>query len=125
MIVRIIYPIRDISFLNSYNKRLLESAYGSNWKGSLSAYWDDEIQEWQKHKGVIYPDVNINLENDKLYWDDRGEENERAYFWDDREKFEKAYASLFENLKGKNVLRYASLSVNGKKVHYWSIEGQT
>lgn len=41
MIVRIIYPIRDISFLNSYNKRLLESAYGSNWKGSLSAYWDD------------------------------------------------------------------------------------
>lgn len=38
----------------------------------------------------------------------------------DREKLEKAYYSLFEYLKGKNILRWASLSVNGKRVHYWS-----
>ena len=91
------------------NKRLLESAYGSVWKGNLSAYWDDEIEEWREHKGVIYPQVNINLENEKLKWDDR-------------EKFEKAYYSLFENLKEKNILRWASLRVNGKKVHDWSDE---
>ena len=104
------------------NKRLLESAYGSEWKGYLSAYWDDEIKEWSKHKGVIFPDVNINLENEELYWDDRGEEFEKAYFWDDRVKFEKAYYSLFEYLKGRNILRWASLKVNDKRVHEWSNE---
>lgn len=93
------------------NKRLLESAYGSAWKGFLSAYWKDEIEEWQEHKGMIFPTVNINLENEKLCWDDR-------------EEFKKAYYSLFENLKGKNILRSSTLKINGKKVHDWSDDEQ-
>lgn len=94
------------------NKKLLESAYGSEWKGSLSAYWYDEIKEWREHKGEIFAEVNINLENIKL-------------FWDDKEEFENAYYSLFENLKGKNILRSAALKVNGKEVHHWSNDIQT
>lgn len=94
------------------NKRLLESAYGSEWKGSLYAYWDDEIKEWREHKGEIFAEVNINLENIKV-------------FWDDKEEFEKTYYSLFQNLKEKNILRSATLKINGKEEHHWSNDMQT
>lgn len=91
------------------NKALLESGYGSSWKGFLYADWDDKKTEWREHNGHIYPLVNIELKN-------------RLCYFDDRDEFERAYYVLFEELKNKNVLRCASLKINGKMCHNWESE---
>ncbi len=86
------------------NKRLLISSYGKKWKGHLYANWYDEKPEWCAHRGMIYPMVNIQLDN---------------LSFDDHEVFEKRFYELFEHLKGLKLISYAILNVNHKRKFMW------
>ena len=74
------------------NKKLLISSYGEKWKGHLYANWHDEKPEWCAHRGMIYPMVNIQLDN---------------LSFDDHEVFEKRFYELFDHLKELKLISYA------------------
>ena len=86
------------------NKRLLISSHGEQWKGHLYADWYDEKPEWCEHRGMIYPILNIQLDD---------------LSFDDFEAYEKRFYELFEHLKGLHLISYAILNVNHKRTFMW------
>ena len=88
------------------SKNLMKSVYGGKWKGFLEGCWYDKKPDWYNCHGMIFLDTD--------------DEKYNSMFFDDFEEFEKAYYSIFEELKSKNIIRSASLKVNNKKVHQWN-----
>lgn len=86
------------------NKSLLCSCYEEKWKGFLLADWYDEKPEWLENHGVIMPNLNIKLDNLRF---------------DNYTDFEKRFYELFEHLKGLNLIGYAILNVNRKRIFIW------
>ena len=90
---------------NHDNKNILKSVHGENWKGFLHAEWNEKKYEWQKYKGWVCADVNYPCEN---------------IYSDDRQEVIDGYYSLFNKLKQLEVIRHATLRINGKLIHEWN-----
>ena len=100
-------PCEDAEPSPEVNRRLLISAHGKHWRGCLYADWKNPKPDYLEHKGYIEPLVNV--EYDRLEFDDYN-------------AFEARYFEIFEELKGKEILEYAVLRVNGVKKHTWSCD---
>lgn len=94
------------------NKQLLTSVESGNWKGTLWGEWQDEKREWMTHKGFI--EVNCN---DEMY--------KKSLGYDNKEEFEQQYYQIFDELKGKKIIRSASLKINGKRISHWNLTNET
>ena len=86
------------------SKNLLISAYEENWKGSITAEWFDEKPWWSECHGTIMPQLNVRLDDLKF---------------DDYPAFEKRFYELLDDLKARQLLNYAVLKVNGRKIFRW------
>ncbi|MGO4528551.1 hypothetical protein AB4Z30_05670 [Paenibacillus sp. 2TAF8] len=86
------------------NKQMLRSAKGDNWQGVLYGDWIDVLPEWREVKGYMSASVLS-----------------RASSYDDWLSLESDYYSLFNELKGKGILRSSLLRKNNKLIHSWNL----
>ncbi len=91
-------PVREVPV------KLLRSAKGEKWQGTLYAEWEDDKPQWSKHHGYIWPDVNLDFD---------------IPGFDDYNSFVEKYYEIFEELKNRGVIRYARLKRNKQILHYW------
>lgn len=91
---------------NHTNNNVLKSVHGEKWKGFLYAEWRSEKYEWQEYKGYVCADVNYPYE---------------SIYSDDRQEIIDGYYRLLEELKKAGVIRSASLKINGKWIHDWTL----
>lgn len=91
-------PDSDVS------KKLLRSKYGDKWKGYLYADWYDKKPDWCEYHGMIWPMVNIQLDDLEF---------------NDREAFEKRFYELLEHMKALDLIYSATLNINGKRTTVW------
>lgn len=90
---------------NHDNKNILKSVHGEKWKGFLHAEWNDKKYEWQEYKGYVCADVNYPCESINS---------------DDKNEIIDGYYRLFEKLRQADVIRSASLKINGRYIHEWN-----
>lgn len=100
-------PCEEAEPAPEVNKKLLISAHGKLWHGCLYGDWKNPKPDYLDHKGYIEPQVNLDYDNLEF---------------DDYNAFETRYYEIFEELKGKGILEYAVMRVNGIKKHTWSCE---
>lgn len=91
---------------NHTNNNVLKSVHGEKWKGFLHAEWRDNKPEWAEYKGYVSADVNYPCESIDS---------------DDRQEIIDGYYGLFEKLRQADVIRYALLKINGKRIHDWTL----
>lgn len=89
------------------NRHLLSSYLGEDWKGHITAIWDEDVKVYCPHKGMIYIDVNKEL---PCY----------CYEFDDYKQFEEKYYGLLDELKD-HCLKYSTLRCNGTVIHKWEL----
>lgn len=89
---------------------LLLSTKKENWKGFLYADWNDIKPEWSEYHGYI--DCNVNIRY-----------NLPGY--NDYEVFKEKYYQLFDELKGKGIIRRAQMRRNRNIEHQWEMEKYT
>ncbi|MBD5158691.1 MAG: hypothetical protein HDT23_00325 [Ruminococcus sp.] len=89
---------------NHNNNGVLKSVHGENWKGFLHAEWNDTKYEWQDYKGYVSADVNYPCE---------------SIHSDDQNEIIDGYYKLLDKLKKFDVIRHATLRINGKLIHEW------
>lgn len=90
---------------NHTDKDVLKSVHGEKWKGFLYAEWNDKKSEWRDYRGYVFADVNCPCESIES---------------DDRQEVFDGYYRLFEKLRQADAIRFASLKINGERIHDWS-----
>lgn len=93
--------------VGNVNKKMLISSRGENWRGYLFADWYDPKPEYCEHKGFITPLCNVKFDD---------------LFFDDYAAFERRYFEILDEMRSRNILRRAQLSVNRERKHLWEDE---
>lgn len=89
------------------DRHLLMSVHGEKWRGYLYAEWKDQCPEWQEHPGYVSGYINPEPVGG---WFDSYEETERQFY------------ALLEELRRKDLINYATFSVNGVRKSDWRRE---